>query len=110
MGAYATLIEALRTEGKYREGNRIGRLMLAEGTSDFAKTVAYFELAFNLADMEEDLDEALAFARSSVEHSPEELKQFPLAALGWVHYQRREFSEGCGRTPMPLCACRRVRW
>ena len=93
VSAYATLIEALRLEGKYREGNRIGRLMLAEGASDFAKTVAYYEMAYNLADMEEDLDEALSFARRSVEHSPEDVKQFPLAALGWVHYKRREFPQ-----------------
>ena len=93
VGAYAILIEALRLEGKYREGNRVGRLMLADGDSDFTKTVAYFELAFNLADMEEDLDDALSFARRSVEHSPDELKPFSLAALGWVHYQRREFDQ-----------------
>ncbi len=93
VGAYATLIEALRLEGRYREGNRVGRLMLADGPTDFAKTVAYFEMAFNLADMEEDLDDALSFARRSVEHSPEELRSFSLAALGWVHYQRREFDE-----------------
>ncbi len=93
VGAYAILIEALRLEGKYREGNRIGRLMLADGGSDLAKTVAYFEMAFNLADMEEDLDDALSYARRSVEHSPDELKPYSLAALGWVHYQRREFTE-----------------
>lgn len=93
VSAYATLIEALRLEGKYREGNRIGRKMLTEGSSDFAKSVAYFELAFNLADMEEDLDEALSFARRSVEHAPEAIKRFPLAALGWVHYKRSEFSQ-----------------
>ena len=92
VSAYAVLIEALRLEGKYREGNRIGRLMLAAGDSDFARTVAYFEMAFNLADMEEDLDDALSYARRSVEHSPDELKSFSLAALGWVHYRRREFS------------------
>ncbi len=93
VGAYAILIEALRLEGKFREGNRIGRLMLADGDSDLTRTVAYFELAFNLADMEEDLDDALSYARRSVEHSPDELKPFSLAALGWVHYQRREFAE-----------------
>lgn len=93
VGAYAILIEALRLEGKFREGNRIGRLMLADGESDFSKTVAYFEMAFNLADMEEDLDDALSYARRSVEHSPDELKPFSLAALGWVHYQRREFTQ-----------------
>jgi len=93
VSAYATLIESLRLEGNYREGNRISREMLSGDSSDFAKTVAYFELAFNLADMEEDLDEALSFAQRSVEHAPEEIKRFPLAALGWVHYQRREFLE-----------------
>ncbi len=92
-GAYATLIEALRLEGKYSESNRVGHLLLAEGSSDFSKTVAYFEMAFNLAELEEDLDQALSFARRSVELAPEELKHLPLAALGWVHYKRREFSE-----------------
>ncbi|MCP4663155.1 MAG: tetratricopeptide repeat protein [bacterium] len=91
--AYATLIEALRSEGRYREGNRVGRLLLSEGGSDFAKTVAYFEMAFNLAEIEEDLDDALSFARQSVELAPEELRQYPLAALGWVHYKRREFDQ-----------------
>jgi len=33
VGAYATWIEALRSEGKYREGNRVGRRLLAEGAS-----------------------------------------------------------------------------
>lgn len=91
--ACATLIEALRLEGKYREGNRVGRSLLGEGASDFAKTVAYFELAFNLAEMEEDLDQALSFANRSVELAPEELRHLPLAALGWVHYKRREFDQ-----------------
>ena len=110
VSAYAILIEALRLEGKYREGNRIGRLMLADDGSDFAKTVAYFEMAFNLADMEEDLDDALSFARRSVEHSPDELRRFSLAALGWVHYQRREFSQSvdCLKSSNDLASSRRT--
>ena len=91
--ASAALIAALRSEGKYREGNRIGNSLLAEGSSDFAKTIAYYEMAYNLAEMEEDLDRALDFARRSLDLAPEELKQFPLAALGWVHYKRREFPQ-----------------
>ncbi|HEY8021643.1 MAG TPA: tetratricopeptide repeat protein, partial [Thermoanaerobaculia bacterium] len=83
--AYAALIEALRSQGKFREGNRIGRRLLDEGSSNFTKTIAYYEMACNLAEMEEDLDEALDYAKRSVELSPDELKQFPLAALGWVH-------------------------
>jgi tetratricopeptide (TPR) repeat protein len=43
--------------------------------------------------MEEDLDQALDLARRSLECAPEELKQFPLAALGWVHYKRSELDE-----------------
>ena len=35
----------------------------------------------------------LDFARRSLEHAPEELRQFPLAALGWVHYKRQELDE-----------------
>lgn len=91
--AYATLIEAMRSQGKFREGNRIGERLLDEGKSNFTKSIAYYEMAYNLAEMEEDLDEALDFARRSVELSPEEIKQFPLAALGWVHYKRKEFDK-----------------
>ena len=91
--AYATLIESLRGEGKYREGNEVGRRLLEEGGSNFSKSIAYYEMAYNLAEMDEDLDEALDFARRSLEHAPEELRQFPLAALGWVHYKRQELEE-----------------
>ncbi len=91
--ACATLIEALRAEGRYREGNRVGKTLLEQGESSFAKTIAYYEIAYNLAEMGESLDEALDYARLAVELAPEELKQFPLAAVGWVHYKRHEFEE-----------------
>jgi len=109
--AYATLIEALRSSGRFREGNRIGRLLLEEGTSNYAKTIGYYEMAYNLAEMEEDLDRALEYAQSALDLSPEELRQFPLAAIGWVHYKRREFdsaieylarSSEIGPSPMTL--------
>ena len=91
--AYATLMEALRGEGRHREGNQVGTRLLDEGTSNFAKTIAYYEMAYNLAELEEDLDQALDFARLSLEHSPDEFKQFPLAALGWIHYKRQEYDK-----------------
>lgn len=91
--ACATLIESLRSEGRYREGNRIGRRLLDEVDSNFARTIAYYEMAYNLAEMEEDLDQALDYAQQSLELAPEELRQFPLAALGWVHYKRQEFDQ-----------------
>jgi len=91
--AYATLIEALRSEGKYRDANDAGQRLLDEAGSNFSKSIAYYEMAYNLAEMDEDLDQALDFARRSLEHAPEELRQFPLAALGWVHYKRQELDE-----------------
>ena len=91
--ASAALIAALRSEGKFREGNRIGKLLLEEGASNFTRAIAYYEMAYNLAEMEEDLDEALDFAERALDLAPDELKQFPLAALGWVRYKRREFEQ-----------------
>ncbi len=91
--AYATWIEALREQGRLREGNRIGEELLATGSGNFAKTIAYYEMAWNFAEMEENLDEALELARRAVDLAPEELQQFPLAALGWVHYKRKEYSQ-----------------
>lgn len=91
--ASAALIAALRGAGRLREGNRIGRELLAGDPSPFTQTIAYYEMAYNLAELEEDLDRALDYARRSLALAPEELQQFPLAALGWVHYKRREYAE-----------------
>lgn len=91
--AYAVWMEALRAEGRLREGNKVGRRMLAESSSNLAKTIAYYEMAWNLAELEQDLDEALEYARRARELAPEELRPFPLAVLGWVHYKRDEFGE-----------------
>jgi len=94
--AYATLIEALRSSGRFREGNRVGRRLLEEGQSSYAQAIGYYEMAYNLAEMEEDLDRALEYAQKALDLSPEELRQFPLAALGWVHFKRREFDQAIG--------------
>lgn len=91
--ASAALIEALRSQGKLKEGNRIGLRLIDEGESNFTRSIAYYEMAYNLAEMEEDLDSALDYAKLSVELSPDEIKAFPLAALGWVHYKRKEFEK-----------------
>jgi len=88
--ASATLIAALRGQGKYREGNAVGRALLDGAETSFTRTIAFYEMAYNLAEMEDDLEEALDCARRSLAEAPDELKQFPLAALGWVHYKRGE--------------------
>jgi tetratricopeptide (TPR) repeat protein len=89
--AYTTLVEALRAEGNFKEANRALEEMLGEYTSNYAKSIAYYEKAYNLAEMEESLDEALESAQLALRYSPKELKQFPLAALGWVYFKRRDF-------------------
>lgn len=89
--AYTTLVEALRAEGNFKEANRALEEMLRDYTSNYAKSIAYYEKAYNLADMEENLDEALESAQLALRYSPKELKQFPLAALGWVYFKRRDF-------------------
>src|SRR5256885_9596623 len=89
--AYTTLVEALRAEGNFKEANRALEEMLRDYQSNYAKAIAYYEKAYNLAEMEENLDEALESAQLALRYSPKELKQFPLAALGWVYFKRREF-------------------
>ncbi len=89
--AYTTLVEALRAEGNFKEANHALEEMLRDYTSNYAKSIAYYEKAYNLAEMEENLDEALESAQLALRYSPKELRQFPLAALGWVHFKRREF-------------------
>ncbi|MEA2328360.1 MAG: hypothetical protein QOE68_3319, partial [Thermoanaerobaculia bacterium] len=90
--AYTTLVEALRAEGNFKDANRALEEMLHDYTSNYAKSIAYYEKAYNLAEMEENLDEALESAQLALRYSPKELKQFPLAALGWVYFKRRDFT------------------
>jgi tetratricopeptide (TPR) repeat protein len=89
--AYTTLVEALRAEGNYKEANRALEEMLHNYSSNYTKSIAYYEKAYNLAEMEESLDEALESAQLALRYSPKELRQFPLAALGWVYFKKREY-------------------
>jgi tetratricopeptide (TPR) repeat protein len=89
--AYTTLVEALRAEGNYKEANRALEEMLHNYSSNYAKSIAYYEKAYNLAEMEESLDEALESAQLALRFSPKELRQFPLAALGWVYFKKQEY-------------------
>ncbi len=94
VAAYVTWIEALRNQGRYRDSNRLGNSLLAQEISDRGRSIACYELAWNLAEMEEaDLGEALDLARRAVDLSSPELRYLPLAALGWVHFKRRELDQ-----------------
>lgn len=89
--AYTTLVEALRAEGNFKEANRALEEMLHDYSSNYTKSIAYYEKAYNLAEMEESLDEALESAQLALRYSPKELRQFPLAALGWVYFKRQDY-------------------
>jgi tetratricopeptide (TPR) repeat protein len=89
--ACSTLAEALRAEGKTREAVRFVRDFLEKHPSKTSRAIAYYELATTLAEAGEDLDSALDYAGRALAEAPDELKPYPLAALGWVHYKRREF-------------------
>ena len=89
--ACSTLAEALRAEGKTREAIRFVRDFLEKHPSKTSRAVAYYELATTLAESDEDLDSALDYAGRALSEAPDELKPYPLAAMGWVHYKRKEF-------------------
>lgn len=89
--ACSTLAEALRAEGKNREATGFVREFLESHPSKTSQAVGYYELATSLADSGEDLDSALDYAGRALSAAPDELKPYPLAALGWVHYKRNEF-------------------
>jgi tetratricopeptide (TPR) repeat protein len=89
--ACSTLAEALRAEGKPKEAVRFVRDFLEKHPSKTSRAIAYYELATTLAEGEEDLDAALDYAGRALSEAPDELKPYPLATLGWVHYKRREF-------------------
>ena len=89
--ACSTLAEALRSEGDPRGAAEFLREFLEKHPSKTAQAVGYYELATSLAESGEDLDLALDYAGRALAAAPEELKPYPLAALGWVHYKRREY-------------------
>ena len=89
--ACSTLAEVLRAEGQGREAARVVEDFLARYDSPAARTIGFYELASNLADSEENLNEALDFASRSLEAAPDELKPFSLAAMGWVYYKKKDY-------------------
>ncbi len=89
--ACSTLAEALRAEGKTREAIRFVGEFLETHPSKTSQAVGYYELATALAESGEDLDSALDYAGRALSAAPDELKPYPLAALGWIHYKRQEF-------------------
>ncbi|HEY6148359.1 MAG TPA: tetratricopeptide repeat protein, partial [Thermoanaerobaculia bacterium] len=89
--ACSTLAEALRAEGRESEAVEFVREFLDQHPSKTSQAVGYYELATTLAESGKNLDSALEYAARALSTAPDELKPYPLAALGWVHYRRQEF-------------------
>jgi tetratricopeptide (TPR) repeat protein len=91
--ALAILAEVLRSQGRLAEGTRLCEDLLDAAETSFAKTIAYYELAWNYAEVEGTLEHGLEAARRSLELAPDELKAFPLAVLGWIYFKRGELDQ-----------------
>jgi tetratricopeptide (TPR) repeat protein len=89
--ACSALAEVLRSDGQSREAARVVKDFLKKYDSPTARTIGFYELASNLADTGENLNEALDFASKSLEAAPDELKPFSLAAMGWVYYKKKDY-------------------
>src|SRR5712692_144222 len=86
--SYALLAGSL---GQSHEAIESCRHVLAGEPEDVVAAAACSTLAEALAESGEDLDSALEYAGRALSAAPDELKPYPLAALGWVHYKRQEF-------------------
>src|SRR5947209_16477306 len=79
--------EALATAGNYIEALDHYRRAAQEEPENVNVLMPYALLCSHL-----DLNgEAIASAQLALRYSPKELRQFPLAALGWVYFKKRDF-------------------
>ena len=87
--AGAMLIEALRAQGRLREGlDWAERLMSID--DPLVQFVGSYEAAFSLAELEQELDRALQLAARGLALEVPQLRAEATAVLGWVHYKRNE--------------------
>lgn len=91
--ALVILIRALRAAGRESEGEETARELWLRRGSSAAHAIAGYELASLLAERDEALGDAEGIAREALAAAPEELRAFPLAALGWIKYRQGRFPE-----------------
>lgn len=90
---YATLLFALRILEKHQEGIRFAREMVDNCNVDYARTIAYNELAYHMAQLGRDLDEAYHTARMARDIAPEELLSECEDILGWTAFKIGKMDE-----------------
>jgi tetratricopeptide (TPR) repeat protein len=88
------LLESLRHAGRLRTAHRIAtRLCQEQALDDLARGMAMYELAVVKSELGEDLDAARDLAREALEHTPRELRRYPLEVLGSIALKRGRYQE-----------------
>jgi len=91
--AAAALLEALRLAGRPRATRRVATAIYRNGTDDFSRGIAAYELALVESELDGDLRRARALAREALEQTPRELRRYPLAALAAIALRRGRLHE-----------------
>ena len=95
--AYTTLVEALRAEGNFKDANRALEDMLRDYTSNYAKSIAYYEKAYNLAEMKRT--SRGSGKRAACLATREGAEAVPAGPAGWVYFRKRDFPERVDLSP-----------
>jgi tetratricopeptide (TPR) repeat protein len=91
--AVVALLESLRHAGRSRAARRIATSLYRDSDDQLARGMAAYELALIEAEAGKDMDRARDLAREALEHTPRELRHYPLAVLGAVALKRSRFRE-----------------
>ena len=91
--ATAALLESLRLAGRPRATRRLAAAIFRDGSNEFSRGIAAYELALVESELGGDLGRARAFAREALERSPSELHSYPLAALAAIALRRGRLRE-----------------
>lgn len=91
--ATTALLESLRAAGKHRATQRLADSIYRDGTDDFSRGIAAYELALVESELDGDLRRARALAREALESTPRELRSYPLAALAAIALRRGRLNE-----------------
>jgi tetratricopeptide (TPR) repeat protein len=92
----AALLESLRLAGRPRATRRVAAAIYRDGSDEFSRGIAAYELALVESELGGDLGRARAFAREALERSPSELHSYPLAALAAIALRRGRLREAHG--------------
>ena len=72
---------------------RVADTIYRNGSDDFSRGIAAYELALVESELDGDLGRARALAREALECTPRELRSYPLAALAAIALRRGRLAE-----------------